>query len=688
MTQALPLIENTIFDIFLDNGNTQTFQIPIYQRNYAWDEEQIYEIVKDIKDSLDNHPYSPYYIGTLVTYKREEGHYEVIDGQQRLTTLFLILKAIGEKLQDETLLSIRSKLTYRSREKSAKTLELLPKLVEDYDIKIKEGYEFSSHALDEYLPSYTELTEFKNYLLHKVILIHYTVPKDVDLNHYFEVMNSRGEQLEKHEIVKSLLYGTIDSEEERQTFSRIWDACAHMGNYIQHFLGDSMIFSNNFSVFAAESFEDIKLSDGIFSQESILKMMHCVPSKINNDIFFEDEEKFLPIIDFPNFLLIVLKITLFLDNKLDIKTFQLDDKELLKEFNENLGIYKSEAKSQEFVRKFAFNLLKSKYFLDNYIVHHSLRPEEEGQNPWELEKYYKTGNEATTKNLADGEAQTELVHLLSMFETAFTPKTRKNYLFYVLVHLFENSNVKDYLKFLQSLANKYFYDIYLCRKCLNERNVPRPDIFDNLIVRNGKNLCLDIVNTPNPTPDVFDEIYPLGNASISLFVFNFTDYKIWKKYASALRGEKLRESSPERRIFFEHLGCSDFKLDSFNRFYFSRTRKSLEHFYPQSNALQRETPGDDTPTVNEINCFGNFAMIGADANSSGSNWSPAAKCDHYNSKKLNKVSVASLKFKIMMQMCEDNLHNQSGLLNKESAWLYKDIEKHQQHMLEIILDMV
>ena len=43
------------------------------------------------------------------------------------------------------------------------------------------------------------------YLFEKVVIVRFQVPKDTDLNHYFEIMNSRGEQLEKHEILKSRL---------------------------------------------------------------------------------------------------------------------------------------------------------------------------------------------------------------------------------------------------------------------------------------------------------------------------------------------------------------------------------------------------------------------------------------------------------------------------------------------------
>jgi len=51
-----------------------------------------------------------------------------------------------------------------------------------------------------------------------------------------------------------------------------------------------------------------------------------------------------------------------------------------------------------------------------------------------------------------------------MFEVAFTPKQRKNYLFYCLYHLFEDLDLNNYLEFLRKLADKYFFDVYLDTK--------------------------------------------------------------------------------------------------------------------------------------------------------------------------------------------------------------------------------
>ena len=138
----------------------------------------------------------------------------------------------------------------------------------------------------------------------------------------------------------------------------------------------------------------------------------------------------------------------------------------------------------------------------------------------------------------------------------------------------------------------------------------------------------------------------------------------------------ILKGSKERNEFFELLGCSDFELDSFKSFYFSRTRKSLEHFYPQAKAGAGKPLSEE-----EINCFGNFAMIGAEANSSGSDWSPKVKLDHYCDVKSNPVSVASLKFLIMMQKCRDNEDKRKDSME----WNAEDMKAHQQKMLDIII---
>ena len=86
-----------IAEIFRDK-----YVIPLYQRNYAWREDEIVQLLQDIFVSFKSNSKSHYYIGSLVVLKRRNGIFEVIDGQQRLTTLSLIVRLL-EKHQSPVL---------------------------------------------------------------------------------------------------------------------------------------------------------------------------------------------------------------------------------------------------------------------------------------------------------------------------------------------------------------------------------------------------------------------------------------------------------------------------------------------------------------------------------------------------------------------------------------------------------
>ena len=668
------LEECSINDIYFSNrGISILYKIPIYQRNYAWEREEICALINDVYDSMTK---SVYYIGTLVTYKRDENIYEVIDGQQRLTTIYIILKALGIE-------TIGNHLTYSARKISATTIEKMPKFSEEKDQGIVDGFNYAKEALKDIVgEKKADMEAFQDFFLNKVHIIHYRVPKDVDLNQYFEVMNSRGEQLEKHEIIKAKLSNQLTGDDDAmQKFSRIWEACSDMGFYIQQKLPDINVFGKTMEDFVIESFDEFPSSNvgssSSLGMKTISELLYSPIRMIDKYGEFDNNDHFQPIIDFPNFLLIVLKITRsWNEDDFDPLSFTLDDKELIKEFDKvNL--------TPEFVKDFAFNLLLAKYFLDNYVIHHANGEDRVLENPWKLQYYYKKGNKAAylTDLYEDRKAQqNEVIQLLSMFEVAFTPKQRKNYLFYCLYHLFEDCDLDNYVEFLRKLADKYFFDVYLDASKLNDMNQPKPNSFDDTIL-NGSELNVELEDVERD----FDSIYSMGSCNIPLYVFNYTDYKIWKKYADELRGNKAKKDSRNRIDFFKALGCSDFELDVFNNFYFSRTRKSLEHYYPQAKA------GDDMPiSTQDINCFGNFAMIGSDANSSGSNWNPIDKKNRYLDTKSNPVSVASLKFRIMLQICQDNYD--AGIKDDNTKrpfgleWNVNDMEGHQKKMLEIVMD--
>lgn len=661
-TKALPLKELSIADIY--NGDKATYEVPIYQRNFAWEKDEIIALIQDVYDAYTSKNQT-YFIGTLVSFHKGDQVYEVIDGQQRLTTINLVLGALE--------INVQNKLTYRARKKSNDTIQSIPYFeIDEKDNGIVTGFKYVKDAINEIVPK-TSQDEFKTYFQDNVHLIHYQVPKDIDLNHYFEIMNSRGEQLEKHEIIKARLIEKLN-DMDKAKFSRLWEFCNEMNVYIQQKYREPAIFKDSLCEFVVKTFDDLPRVDENTGTMKISDLINYQGVGKQPD----EENKidtFQPIMDFSNFLLIVLKITRIEIEKsrFDPTSFNLDDKELIHEFDKVLV-------DETFVKSFGFNLLKAKYLLDNYLVHHSNDDDTIENNPWKLQYWHKDGKKEYLKNL-DGEsdAQHKLVQLLSMFEVSFTARQRKNYLFYCLLYLFRSdvTDISKYCEFVTGLADKYFKDVYLVMDNLNEINTPKPGSFDNTVLYNN---ALDV--TPHNDNFDFPAIYGDGTAiskGIPLFVFNHLDYKLWEKYANELRGEKTKEGGKERMEFFANLGCSDFGLKVFEQFYFSRTRRSLEHYFPQANANGE----NGVPNKKQINCMGNYAMIGSEVNSSGSNWSPKTKLDHYldASGKIKLVSVASIKFIIMMQKCKDNENTRKA----GQEWNFDDIKEHQEKMLEVLL---
>ncbi len=728
------LEEMSIEKLFIDNndnndGKTITYEIPIYQRNYAWQEHEIDTLIQDITDASKKDSNRVYYIGTLVTYNKGDGVFEIIDGQQRLTTIRLILAVLNEK--------IHNRLAYRARKKSDDTLKVIDilgdtwnaknnasniKLKEDeVDKGLKDGYEYVQKAYKKHVLDVSDIKndEFIRYFKKNVHIIRYQVPKDVDLNHYFEVMNSRGEQLEKHEIVKARLMEKISNTKNKEEsditqtiFGILWECCSDMDVYVQHNMDSEIakvVFGEKLDDFKPNNFDELKniikgkLVDNNLAQRFVSTI--SIEEIINSNYVqygnknksskgqTEKEKKFQEIIDFPNFLLIVLKITIMQYNGVisnetnmskEIEQFVLDDKELLYQFDKY--IMNTEQNTEHicrFVCQFAYNLLKAKFYLDNYIVHHLLEEDSDNRNPWKLQTWTIENKKAYPKDLANNDLQEKLVHLLSMFEVSFTPRPRKNYLFYILLYLLNKSNNTDskvdlaeYAEFIEKLADRYFYSVYLNGTNLYEKsNIPKPGSFDSAILTNYKFNEKDISPKDVSNDDLYrvfgnceNQTQSIGN-SIPLFVFNYLDYKIWKFYSENAKGEGLKNESKKREDFFNKIGCESFDLNVFKQFYFSRTRRSLEHFYPQKNA------NGENGRLNsaQINCLGNYAMIGREMNSSGSNLWPKEKLNRYKPEgKAIPFSVASLKFIIMMKICERH------------DWNIKEIKEHQEKMLEML----
>jgi uncharacterized protein with ParB-like and HNH nuclease domain len=121
--------------------------VPIYQRNYAWGVSEIEQLIEDIDSSIGDSNKN-YFLGNLIVNQRDNNVYEVIDGQQRLTTLFLLESYLGMNFAKDG-------LRFEAREKSNRTLNMLSKgnkneLIEELaSVEILKGYQI----IDSYFKS-------------------------------------------------------------------------------------------------------------------------------------------------------------------------------------------------------------------------------------------------------------------------------------------------------------------------------------------------------------------------------------------------------------------------------------------------------------------------------------------------------------------------------------------------------
>ena len=90
-------------EALLGSGKSKPFVIPEYQRPYAWTDEQVETLFEDLWDftaiSGGTERESSYFLGSVVSYENEDGEQEIIDGQQRITSLFLLLHVLLAQIQ-------------------------------------------------------------------------------------------------------------------------------------------------------------------------------------------------------------------------------------------------------------------------------------------------------------------------------------------------------------------------------------------------------------------------------------------------------------------------------------------------------------------------------------------------------------------------------------------------------------
>lgn len=579
------------------------YLIPVYQRNYAWGGVEIGQLVQDLYKAFEQDKDKAYYLGTLVVHHRADGRYEVIDGQQRLTTLHILNKCLSKFDGRLTLSEIQwdaeqTNLDFESRPDSKAQIDN-PAMAIKTDSGIADGFEAMWQALinlknleDANLKDRELIDQFKNFINKQVKICRTIVPKDTDLNHYFEIMNTRGEQLEKHEIIKAQLMGKLDQKDQK-AFATIWDACSDMSRFAVSGLPTVIraeFFVDELPNRLEQDFDLGKFKDLLIKKEvkdlgasnlegKLIIDIIKTPIEKPKDVDNADDGQYQSVIDFPNFLLHVLKML-----EADKEKISLDDESLLTAFE-----HLTDANA---IKQFVMDLLKCRLLFDYYVIKQDNRKANDGTDvKWAILQPELSDNSIYAKNTFQidknrvSEYNNEyLVMVQAMLHVSHPSRIYKTWLQDVLAYLWKNrtqTKDKDFDKKFLNKLHCLAYDYYYYQK------------------QQGK----------------------LSYPDVSYFMLNYVDYCLWYEWKEAGQNKDKRDEFFKKYAPNQNSSAEELKK-AFDKFVFMH-RSSIEHCYPRN-------PEDDAKKVDErqldkLNQLGNLCLVSHSENSRLSNLMPEAK---------------------------------------------------------------
>lgn len=214
-----------------------SYVIPDYQREYIWKNQNVEQLLDDIYEEYNDDHDSEYFIGSIVVTKQGSGAFEVIDGQQRLTTLFISLcafkrlfKESPKHLSEVSGLLASQKSNERGEFSQSRHLdlqyedssEILDIILEEKDLdnkltgssrNIKEAFETVYEFLKVNFQEQDALVKFYGYFMHKVIFVQIETPSVSDALKIFETINERGVGLDPMDLLKNLIFRQLDKED-------------------------------------------------------------------------------------------------------------------------------------------------------------------------------------------------------------------------------------------------------------------------------------------------------------------------------------------------------------------------------------------------------------------------------------------------------------------------------------------
>lgn len=241
------------------------YQMPIYQRPYSWDKERVeqlwYDVLEAYKNNADDKTIDPnYFLGSVVVVKKSN-NYEVVDGQQRLTTLtilFCTLRDLNLDLTQKNIISNSIKDLVESKERLKLTTHLNNQAL--FEESVLKGINFNStkkeladnrflqtafyfrelilKAQDETSEDFVQnFGDFIEYLFNKTTMIRIVCFDEGFAIKLFTVLNDRGLDLTPANIIKAYLLQNLNDEIQRNSFTEVWkrieNTCKLSGESLQ-----------------------------------------------------------------------------------------------------------------------------------------------------------------------------------------------------------------------------------------------------------------------------------------------------------------------------------------------------------------------------------------------------------------------------------------------------------------------
>lgn len=221
-------------DLFDDEDDL--YQIPRYQRPYSWEESHISQLIDDLYEAWSEDRDSPYYLGSLILVKEEEDdRFDILDGQQRVTTLTILYAVFNdhlyEHLNDINQSRVKGRITERDLEKARlrtnKQADLEKSVLDALELEQDNRYTRAAEILIDNLEEKfgertDDLNDFFEFVDQNVELIRIVSDDLAHAVRLFQTINTRGKGLTVSDLTKSYLLSNIQDDEDKDDVIEIW----------------------------------------------------------------------------------------------------------------------------------------------------------------------------------------------------------------------------------------------------------------------------------------------------------------------------------------------------------------------------------------------------------------------------------------------------------------------------------